>query len=377
MADPTPISTKIPQSVPNLPTSASTTAPGTPPNAVSQGFDGVRDLVSSAGKSVADAFNATAQSIHGVLDRVTRGGGSSTSPHWSAGRGSLLPARTLDPWAFRSPVPPWPVEVVHVAHPDVPLGLDGLSILQVTDLHIRRPQRDAGWRTLLDAVRRTPADLVVYTGDYHDDIGDEHAAAGMLGELAAVARPRIAQLGIFGNHDTPRLRQLLQARTGITWLNNRVTERLTADGRVLPLRVMGLSFPEDPLAAALTIVDDLRGPAARRPLVLTLAHMPSVGAACADLGLSIVFAGHTHGGQVRLSPSLAPHTASDLPYHMPSGILRLRQTLICISRGVGDGVWPGLRINCPWQMPLYVLRRGVLPMSESANATTLASVRGW
>lgn len=94
---------------------------------------------------------------------------------------------------------------------------------------------------------------------------------------------------------------------------------------------------------------------------LTLAHMPSMIFPAADLGLPLILCGHTHAGQIRVSPRLAPHTSSDVPVHLASGVLRLRSTLCCISRGLGDGVYPGLRFNCPWQVPLYTLRHGPLP----------------
>lgn len=294
-------------------------------------------------------------------------------------RGTLLPRREDDPYAFRRPVHPEPIEAFTIEHPDLPITLDGLTILHLTDLHIRREHRDGAWLSLLDALDRTPADLVVYTGDYHDGVGHERAACNMIGDLLNTARPRLGQFGVFGNHDTHLMRRLARRLSGITWLENRVSDNLlTSPGDNLPVRVMGLSYPEDPLAA---VLDAQRRGVWKQPergFVVTLAHMPSTTAACADIGLPFVMAGHTHAGQVRLNRTWAIHTSSDLPPHMASGVLRLRQTLCCISRGVGDGVIPGLRINCPRQVPLYTLRRGpLLSAPGSDGGQRLGVVRRW
>jgi predicted MPP superfamily phosphohydrolase len=315
------------------------------------------------------------RAVSGGLTRLRRAGQNARVA--TAPRGLALPSRAFDPWAYRTPLMPHPIERIAIQHPDVPRGLDGLSILHVTDLHFRRRQRDEQFQALVRAIRQTPADIVAFTGDYHDSIGHESAAADLLADLAvaARARDRLGVYGVFGNHDTDRMRQLARRITGITWLENRAAPVLRVPGRSEPLamRVVGLSYPEDPLVAMLDLG---RAPAKQspRPLTIALAHMPSVLTACADMGASIVIAGHTHAGQIRLAPGFAIHTSSDLPGHMASGILRSRDTLGLISRGVGEGFWPGLRINCPRQLPLYVLSPGPLHDGEPAG---LHCVKAW
>ena len=97
-----------------------------------------------------------------------------------------------------------------------------------------------------------------------------------------------------------------------------------------------------------------------------------------SLNLPLVLAGHTHAGQIRLSPRLAPHTSSDLPAHLATGVLRLRGTLCCVSRGMGEAIREHLRINCPRHVPLYTLRRGELPRAEGgAGAEVVTQVMAW
>lgn len=64
-----------------------------------------------------------------------------------------------------------------VASPDLPSGLDGFRIVQVTDLHEAR--FGTGQRALLDAIRAAEPDLILFTGDY----GAEHAGQAGAAEL--------------------------------------------------------------------------------------------------------------------------------------------------------------------------------------------------
>lgn len=306
----------------------------------------------------------------------------SASAQPASSKGSLLPPRPSEPWAFRTPAYPEPLEVFRIEHPDLPVGLEGLRILHLSDLHIRRLERTEAHTRLLDALRRADCDLAFFTGDYHDGTGHEHAAAELLSEIIAACPARLGRFGVFGNHDTPLMRRLARDIPGITWLNNQFAEPIVAiAGQApLPLRVLGLSYPEDLFQCAIDLPAGETLLPVKGRFVLTLAHMPSVMAACAEVGLPLVFAGHTHAGQIRITRRSALHTSSDLPGHLASGVLRLRQTLCCISRGLGDGIWPGLRINCPRQLPLYVLTRGPLsaPLAPShAKPNHLACVRAW
>lgn len=272
--------------------------------------------------------------------------------------------------------PPRPVEAFDIPLPTLPPHLEGLTILHIADLHIRvqAPGRRS-FLELLKALAVVPADLVVLTGDYMDQPGHEPAALEMLRQVLRAARPGSAGsvLGIFGNHDTLDFQKAARELPGIRWLDN-VAADVDIPGRG-SLRVLGLSWPEDPLAAALSPSSPVPGAQSPVPFLLTLAHMPGVIFPAADLGLPLVLAGHTHAGQVRFSPRSAPHTSSDTPSHLASGTLRLRDTLLCISRGLGEAVFEGARVNCPRQLPLYALRRGPLPATP--DPMRVAQVIAW
>lgn len=253
------------------------------------------------------------------------------------------------------------IEAFTIPVPALPASLDGFTILHLSDLHIRRftPGRRS-FIELLDALDaaassalspRGPPDLIAITGDLMDAPGQEDATRRSLERIAPHLRARLGVVAIFGNHDSPALRRDLDQRPvhPIRFLPGQAV-RLRPD-----LDVLGLSYPEDPLSALLA------APLDPGVFTLTLAHHPTCLIACADLGLPLVLAGHTHAGQVRVSSRLAPHTSSDLPPHLATGLLRLRGTLMPISRGIGTGVIEGLRVNCPPQIPLYTLTPGTPP----------------
>lgn len=279
-----------------------------------------------------------------------------------------------------------PLHAIELPLPTLPSSMDGLRIVHLSDLHVRRTVQGARWEARVRSWERVlasePADLVALTGDYCDDLGHEQAAAEVLGRLVAATPARTPVVGVFGNHDTSPMRELAAGLPRVKWLDNSCVDVPVragpggAAGSGGVLRVVGLSYPEDALAAAMAGTEAARGVAAG--FTVALSHYPSMVVPAADLGWPLVLAGHTHGGQVRVSGSVVPHTACDLPPHLASGCLRLGSTLCCISRGLGDGGVPGLRINCPPQAPLYTLRRGPLPGgAEPPGGGALRQVMLW
>lgn len=260
--------------------------------------------------------------------------------------------------AFRRPVPPAPIECYDLAHPAVPRELEGFTILHLSDQHIRRGRPfPAVIRRAARALAATPADLVVLTGDCMDRPGDERAALRSLAYLARSWRSRLGAVAIFGNHDSAAFRREAVKLPGMLWPGGAI------EMPGLPLRLIAADDPEDLFAAVLRA-----GPAAEGMLSIALMHDPVGIYAAADLGVPILLAGHTHGGQIRPSRRRPLHSSSDLPAGLASGVICYNGTLGAISRGLGGAI-VDFRLNCPPQIPLYVLRQQEL-------ITTPVAVRG-
>jgi hypothetical protein len=104
-----------------------------------------------------------------------------------------------------------------------------------------------------------------------------------------------------------------------------------------------------------------------------LSHYPMYLPTVADMGVDLMFSGHTHGGQWRVPFAGALYNSSDLPMFLSSGILRHRRTLCVVSRGLGE-TWLPIRFFCPPHMPLYTLHRGPLP---GQHTDRLENVQPW
>ncbi|MBY0112391.1 MAG: metallophosphoesterase [Phycisphaerales bacterium] len=217
---------------------------------------------------------------------------------------------------------------------------------------------------LLEALEGLAVDVVVLTGDFMNHPGDEGTALAALGELSRGWTCRVGAFAVGGNHDTAGFLRAAKSIPGIRWLDH---EAVDVTARGMRLRMVGSAFPEDLLRAT-----ERMGETAA-DLTLTLVHYPTEIYTAARLGLPLAFCGHTHGGQVRPSAAWVPHTSCDLPSNLASGMLRLGDTLMCVSRGLGTAVMP-LRLNCEAQVPLYVLRRGEL---SGERPDRVVAVKRW
>lgn len=214
----------------------------------------------------------------------------------------------------------------------LPTGLEGSTLVQLSDLHVGPKVDDAYVIETFERVARLAPDIVVVTGDFIS----HHA--GFLEQVervyAHLPRGRLATLGIFGNHDYgpnwshPEVADALAGvlpRFGIRILRNEIAE-------VGGLQVLGLDdlwgTNFRPLAA-LQLLDPERAS-------IVLSHNPdSVDEPVWDGYAGWILSGHTHGGQCKppfLPPPMTPvrnkrYTAGELAL---SGGRRLY-----INRGVG------------------------------------------
>jgi len=248
------------------------------------------------------------------------------------------------------------IHTVPLTLPRLPAAAQGLRVAHLTDLHVSRPR--GRFRALLQAVDQLDADLVLLTGDYMSDPGHEPAAMTVLRALCDRLHPRLGTFGVFGNHDTHVMRDMARDLP-VRWLNNEI-ERV-ADGAV---ELLGFENERHKTPDTLKLLEDMRKDAARpgapTPLRLLLSHYPTMLPIASELDVDIMFSGHTHGGQWRLPRRLALYTSCDLPGDLCAGVLRHRDTLGVVSRGIGE-TWIPLRILCPPHLPLFELHRGPLP----------------
>jgi len=213
------------------------------------------------------------------------------------------------------------------AHVDAPL-----TVLHLSDLHTSGLGRRE--RRVLELAGQARPDLVVVTGDVVDG-GDLEPARGVLDGLRALRPP----LGIFvvrGNWENwkppPGEREFYQS-VGVTLLIN--------EGRLVRPDIW-LAGLDDPMSGFADLALAQRG-APTGALRIVLFHSPSLfEAKSADIDLA--FAGHTHGGQVRL-PFVGAVWTPPGSGRFVEGWYTSGSSRMLVSRGVGTSILP-VRFFC-------------------------------
>lgn len=263
------------------------------------------------------------------------------------------------------------VEEVTVPIANLPAGLDGLRLVQLTDVHASAYLPVSEVRRVVGLASELKADLVFHTGDFITARGDPLAEA--IAELARVPA-RYAAFGCLGNHEiyagTTETATELFARQGVRLLRGQNVE-LEIQGAMVNL--IGVDYQRQPrgLAPALWAkrflpgVEKLVRPGA---LNILLTHNPNPFLRAAELGIELTLAGHTHGGQVqveildsRWSPArfITPFVSG---LYDSSSFLTGHQSpatghrFLYVSRGIGTIAAP-VRLNAPPEITLLTLRR--------------------
>jgi len=226
-------------------------------------------------------------------------------------------------------------------------ALAGLKLLLVSDFH-------AGPFLAPDALQRTfgrlmtlEPDLILLAGDFATVRLEE--VEPTLSAYRGLSAP-LGVYGVLGNHDhytgqPEALVQMLET-TGIRFLQNRSVMLETGEGR------LWLAGVDDLLCGDARLDDAMEGWADGTPSLL-LSHNPDVFPEAVDRNVSLVLAGHTHGGQWRL-PGL-PVLVRMSRYRLDEGHYKAGNSQLVVSRGLGATGFP-FRIGCPPEAVLLTLQ---------------------
>ena len=237
---------------------------------------------------------------------------------------------------------------------DLPKELEGLTIAQVSDMHVGRFTRGEVLQKMVRMVNETQADLVLLTGDL---INDALADLDTGLQLARAMEARFGVAIIEGNHDlieNPREFETRVKASGIPFL---LDESTVIDVRGVPMQLLGLSWTrvhgEARDAAIASSVRKLLEQRVADAFPILLAHHPHAFDAAAGAELPLTLSGHTHGGQLMLNEQLGFGPAM---FRYWSGLYTRGQSKLIVSNGVGN--WFPLRVNAPAEIVHLTLRRG-------------------
>jgi hypothetical protein len=280
----------------------------------------------------------------------------------------------------------------HVRRVELPLAnfppaLDGLKIVQLSDIHLSGYMTRTDVRRAVDMANELGADLAVVTGDFITGASDP------LPDCIDEIRNLHAPLGIFGcngNHEiyarAEDAAQSLFSQAGMKLLRH---ENVPVSFRGAYFNILGVDYQRErsPSGQRLTMLPDL-APLVRRNMPnILLSHNPNTFNRAAELGIELSLAGHTHGGQIQveiLDHSLSPARfitdyiagAFFRPLSMPAADLRALKdanysasnlaqasahahpplSVLYVNRGLGT-VGAPVRLGVPPEITLITLRR--------------------
>lgn len=238
---------------------------------------------------------------------------------------------------------------IEVALPALDSRLEGLRILQISDLHLG-PVLGIDWlvHTLGTLKALAPVDLVVVTGDFADD-------AALLPEALRLVEAVPAALGHFlipGNHEHYGQWEAFLSHVAQSGVRRIDGEVVPLSHRGAPLQLLGIDYPwaqgirrDVQHASMVEAVTRLAPP--ERGMRLLLAHHPAAFRAAAENGIELTLSGHTHGGQIAPLWRLFEFGLG----HHSLGASRLYVTS-------GTGHWLPFRLGVPCELAVLVLRRG-------------------
>jgi predicted MPP superfamily phosphohydrolase len=240
---------------------------------------------------------------------------------------------------------------------ELPPALDGLRILQLSDLHLGCTKGLMDLENLLGRLSASPPDLIVLTGDVAEDVSLLPPALRMIAD----ARPRLGAYASLGNHE---------------YLNGITPVRRAYDRGPVPLLVsaghtldvggasLRISAADDPVTSSRDIqrfmrasIDQALDGAPSDAFHLLLSHRPEGFDAAARREVHLTLSGHTHGGQIGFNGKSAFQPLYPDGYLW--GSYARASSRLYTTSGFGD--WYPFRLGCPTEAPVLTLRSAVTP----------------
>lgn len=241
---------------------------------------------------------------------------------------------------------------------DLPMELDGLRIVHVTDTHYGPyTAMPYLWRAAAMA-NELQGDILFFTGDYaHQRSRTVQPGIKLLTRFKA----RLGAVAVLGNHDHWEGTEACQAAfagIGIPLIDN-ARVFLTAEGiqpKPAPEHGICLAGVGDLWADEVRLGKALDGIPSGMPRLL-LSHNPDVAEGLGGAGrVDCMFSGHTHGGQVSLPGVGAAIVPSRYGQKYAGGLCQGPHCPVIVSRGVGVTVLP-VRFGVPPEIGLITLYR--------------------
>ena len=232
---------------------------------------------------------------------------------------------------------------------DLPSDLEGLRIVHLSDLHFTGRVLPEYFQIVIEQANQFDADLVFLTGDLVDD----ERCLDWLESVLSQLRAKHGKYYVLGNHDRSIedesvLRRKVKA-AGFISASDGTWHDVPIGGSIV--RIAGNELPWYQDANEL----QADGQLGKADLKILLTHSPDQIGWARQYDFDYVFAGHTHGGQIRL-PVIGPVVApSRYGVKYCAGTFQFGHTIMHVSRGLSSD--EPIRVLCPPELTLVTVRR--------------------
>jgi len=228
----------------------------------------------------------------------------------------------------------------------LPRALDGLRIVQLSDIHHSPFTGSTQIKRAIETANSLEPDLIALTGDY---VSHERDYAAPCAEMLSRLRARYGVYAVLGNHDHWTDAALITDLFRLAGIRMLINEGMRFE---LKGSAFWLAGVDDTMVGLEDLSLALAG-SRQDEMKLLLAHNPIILRRAARAGVDLVLSGHTHGGQVTLR---SERSASGRPRRrLLRGLGRQGETQIYVTRGLGTVVLP-IRYGCPPEVSLLELR---------------------
>jgi predicted MPP superfamily phosphohydrolase len=229
----------------------------------------------------------------------------------------------------------------------IPAAFDGFTIAQVSDLHNKT--FGGNQKNLLAKLKAAAPDIIVITGDVIDRRHYNLDAALYFVKGAVKIAPVYY---VTGNHeawlDEFEVAKASMIESGAIFMDDTEATIINGDSSI---KILGVSDPDflttsyDQGNDVTKMSEQLAKWSSDENFKILLTHRPELFDLYAENNMDLVFAGHTHGGQIRI-PFIGGVVAPDqgwFPQYTKGQYLQDASTMF-VSSGLGNSLIP-IRIN--------------------------------
>lgn len=246
----------------------------------------------------------------------------------------------------------------------LPKSFDGYKIVHLSDLHNKKFGK--GQRYLIDRIEKANPDLIVCTGDLIDsrrhgidnsislmkecvDIAPVYYVTGnheWRSEQFNLLKEALIETGVKILQDTHCVIEREDEKIYILGIDDpsRVYKRQWNEGEVLSEGIYEMEEDDVIREGIERAIEDIED----GEFKILLTHRPEKLHVYSEYDIDMVFAGHAHGGQVRLpfiGGIIAPNQGFFPQY--TSGKHIYKNSTMVVSRGLGNSIIPQRLFNCP------------------------------